>query len=274
MNKGNLDNGPMMYTGELAPIMISQNTFGNSKKYNVDKVSGDLRFFYSLGHADLTTNGQKQFISERTAIKVHPGAEVHFDMKKGTKLYEIQVQKSEEQVLNDLTAKYKWFFDGLTGEDKREWELSVNAGKDFININEELNSQKISAKYPGILIAPAFSRFNDAIPNGWHFMYMRASKILGVGTDANYRMRDQEGLHRHKVTVETYICLGGKLELIVDGQSHVLPPGGFLTAVPGEAHAMGSFKKIPYEGITLQHPSLPGDKFDMNGILVPRYVKK
>jgi len=273
MNKGNLQNDPMWYSGELATIMISESTYGNSKSYTPDKVCGDLRFFYSLGHGDLTTNGKLQWIPPMSAIKVHPGTEVQFNMKKGTKLYEITVFPEEDKILKDLTTKYNWFFDNLADEDKKEWDMVVNAGNDYI-IPDEPNAQNINTKYPGILIAPAFSRFKNDIPNGWNFMYGRASKILGVGTDANYRMRDQEAIHKHKITVETYICIGGKLELIVDDERHVLPHGGFLTAVPGETHAMGRFIETPYEGITLQLPSLPGDKFDPEGNPIGRFFKK
>ena len=95
-------------------------------------------------------------------------------MKKGTKLYEITVFPEEDKILKDLTTKYNWFFDNLADEDKKEWDIVVNAGNDYI-IPDEPNAQNINTKYPGILIAPAFSRFKNDIPNG--LLYLKGGEI-------------------------------------------------------------------------------------------------
>jgi len=45
-------------------------------------------------------------------------------------------------------------------------------------------------------------------------MYARGSKLLSVGSDMNFRMRPQEAMHKHGITTEFYICLGGSFGII------------------------------------------------------------
>lgn len=266
MRKGNLNQDPMYYTDDLMSVVVSKSKFNNPTNYQFAKVSENLRFFYSLGHGYLTSNGNEQFITERTAIKVQPGTEIQLQMKPGTELYEIQLlEKTEEQVFKELVTTQKEFFDSLTGQDKEDWNLVMQGGKDYINPSEP-HSEKIKRNIPGLLIAPPYSRFKEDVGNGWNFMYLRASPIIGVGTDANYKMRLQEAQHYHNITAETYVCVGGQLEVIVNKDCHVIQQGGFLTAESGELHTMKSYPKGYYEGITLQWRSIPGDKYTPEGI--------
>jgi mannose-6-phosphate isomerase-like protein (cupin superfamily) len=269
MITGDLKEKSFLYTGSnLASLKISEKQSGD----NIEPVSKYLRYFFSTSYWNLTSQDKTQFVTNRSAVKVHPGKELRVDIDKTEKIYEIVLEKDENTIMRKLKNNYQWFFDGLTGEDRKEWDLVKDAGIDYI-IDGEPNSDRMQ-KLDGILIAPPYARFKDNIGNGWHFMYSRASPALGVGSDANFKMRQQEAIHIHKVTTETYVCIGGELELMINGDKKILRPGEFLLAEPGDTHAMISFPKAPYEGITLQLPSLPGDKYTPSGERIERFWKK
>jgi len=64
------------------------------------------------------------------------------------------------------------------------------------------------------------------------------------------------------------------LELLINDEKKVLKEGDFVAAHPGDVHAMGSFLTTPYKGLTIQSPSLPGDKYTPDGVRIERYFKK
>ena len=68
-------------------------------------------------------------------------------------------------------------------------------------------------------------------------------------------------MHFHKITSEAYICIGGSLDLAVDDTNYILGKDQLLVTEPEELHAIQGMPETPYKGITLQFPSIPGDKY-------------
>jgi mannose-6-phosphate isomerase-like protein (cupin superfamily) len=98
--------------------------------------------------------------------------------------------------------------------------------------------------------------------DGWQFMLMRGSPVLGFGPDYLFEPRGSEVAHHHDYTTEVYVCLNGGMELEVDGRQEFVSPNEAYVVEPGIVHNMNRFTSAPYVGITLQIPSLPGDRVE------------
>jgi quercetin dioxygenase-like cupin family protein len=265
MLKGNLNNEPLSSRTELGLLEVYKKIFG------IDPfmpVANNLRFLFSTSAFELTSADKTQFVTERSAVKVHPGTEVKLNMEKGARLYEIVLQADEQVMIHKLQKEHYDFFSSLDGLDKQEWNEVANAGKDYI-IPSERNSQDM-VRMPGIIIAPSYSRHNKHTNTGWHFMYARASKALSVGSDMIFKVRSEEIAHSHKIISESYVCLGGSLELMLDGEKTALREGDYIIATPRENHSIVSLPEVPYKGLTLQFPSIPGDRYDESGEKIKR----
>jgi len=257
----NLKKEPLNYTG-IAPITIYEQIAGYSPK--IQSESEFTRFFFSLNPLELITNGTKQFVTERSAIKINPETNIGFNIEKGAAIYEMQLLKSEKETLEALTKNNKSFFAELTGVDKEEWDKVCNQEPDHI-IESERNSQHIQ-KLPGALIAPPYSRFKNNSGSGWNIMYARGSRSFGIASDMEFGVRGEEIMHIHKITSEMYLCLGGGVELEISGNRYALKPSDILIAEPNEAHTKITLTETPYKGLTLQLPSIPGDKYTVEGV--------
>jgi hypothetical protein len=262
MKLGNFKKGPMLYNGEFTPVVAYEIKFGEPKSYGVEPVMDYLRFFYSLSPLELTANGNKQGVEKRSAIKIHPGTEIKFNMDRGAKIYEIQIVNPEKKILENLATNYNSYFDALPETDKKLWDEVSGKDLDYV-LETEKNSQNIQ-KSPGIVIAPQSSFANNA-SHGWHLLWPRASRVLAMGSDYNDEMRAKEVPHQHKILSEIYFCLGNLVELELDGNKIILSESDYLIAEPGEVHSKTAYITAPHKAITLQIPSIPRDRFTPNG---------
>jgi len=264
MKKGNLKDGPLMYEDkQLTSIIAYEITHGDAKGFAPKPVDDHVRFFFNYNPLLLTINNEeknKRFVSERAVIKVQPGIKVDFEMKKGSKLYEVHLAHSEEEILENLVKNYNSFFNELTGPDKIEWDNIAGKGTDYI-VKEERNSNLIDIKTQGVIIAPACSRFKHDSATGWNIMYARGSIPLGIAVDYKFQIRGEEAIHKHNITSEIYLCASGSKEIGINGQKIQLKESDFLIAEPGEIHSEIALIKGPCEGATFQLPSIPGDKY-------------
>jgi mannose-6-phosphate isomerase-like protein (cupin superfamily) len=269
MQKGNLKNGPIIYENKLLTNIVAYEiTHEDAKGYGPKPVDDHVRFFFNYNPLLLTVNDDekgKKFVTERSVIKVQPGLKVEFEMKKGSRFYEVHLAHPEQEVLDNLVKNYKTFFDELTDLDKTEWDKVAGKGINYI-VSEERNSSFIDTKTPGLLIAPTCSRFKHDSGTGWQTMYARGTIPLGIAVDYELQMRGKEALHKHGITSEIYVCADGAVEVEVDGTKITLKESDFLIAEPGEVHAKISLPQIPYQGATFQLPSIPGDKYTPEGV--------
>jgi mannose-6-phosphate isomerase-like protein (cupin superfamily) len=259
MKTGNFSNALFVYDASLVPFALDNLTFGKSR---ISSESSHLRFFYSTDLVELKSGDKTYFVPERSVIKAHPETPVRFNAKHGTRICEVTVLKNENSILEGLVSNNSDFFDGLEGKDKEEW--GAVAGKDLdYHVESEKNSQHI-VKAPGLVIAPAYSRFNPT--GGWNVMYSRASRALGVAAISYFRLRANEAMHKHSITTETYICLDGSIELTIQDEKKILKRGDVVVAEPGDAHCETGLPERPYFGLVLQLPSIPGDKYTPEGV--------
>jgi hypothetical protein len=266
MKLGNFSKGPMLYNGQFSPIVAYEIRFGDPKGYGSKPVMDYLRYFFSMNPLELTANGNKQFVEQRSAIKVHPGTEVKFNMDRGAKLYEIQIVNPEKEILENLATNYKSFFYALPEKNKKPWDEVSGKDLDYV-IESERNSNRIE-KTPGIVIAPAFSRHNHHSSNGWHLLWPRASRVLAIGSDYNFEMRAKETPHKHDILTEIYFCLGNLLELQLDGNKVILSESDYMIVEPGEVHLKTEYITSPHIGLTLQLPSIPRDRRTPEGVRI------
>lgn len=266
MIQGNLNNEPLSNRTELGLMEVYKKIFGMHDAFM--PVTNDLRFLFSTSAFEIKSGDKTQFVAERSAVKVHPGTEVKLNMEKGARLYEIVLHADEQKMIHKLQKEHYDFFNSLDGVDKQEWDQVANAGMDYV-IPSERNSQDM-IKMPGIIIAPSYSRHNKHTNTGWNFMYARASKALSVGSDLIFKVRSEEIAHSHNIISESYVCLGGSLELMLDEEKTSLREGDYLITTPGENHRIVSLPEVPYKGLTLQFPSIPGDRYDESGEKIKR----
>lgn len=241
---------------ELAHANLTIDKVVNERGSHVPEQSPNLRFLFSVSPYSLSTNDQMKFVAERSAVKVHPETPIELEAASGTVIYVISFSKGEAQYLEEL--KTDSFFNSLRGRDSKEWEEVKDKGLDYV-ISGERNAEHI-IQLPDIVIAPPHSRHNAMIGNGWHLMYARASRAVGVGSDVLFRVREEEQAHAHKILHEVYICLDGALELSIEGEDVALTRDHVICISHGSMHAMNRITSKPYNGLTLQTPSIPGDK--------------
>jgi hypothetical protein len=269
--KHDLNNDPVVYGTPESGFTIDMYIQGYTP---APGPSDKTRYLYSLSPLEIAVDGNVHFIPERCAVKVDPGNEVGINMEDTNEALMVTLHEDELSYLRKLNDDHKDFFALLEGKDAKEWSYvssllnSPFPGIDFIS-DDEKNSEHIKEQPWGI-IAPAHSRRNDMSPNGWHLMYARGSVALGVGTDYLFHLRAEEAPHKHGITVEAYVGLGGKMDFEVDGETIRLEKYGVLIAEPGNVHAMKKIVVPPYAGVTLQFPSIPGDKYTPEGERMPR----
>lgn len=270
MMKHTLNDGPVEYGTRESGFTVEMYLKGLTA---APGISGKTRYFYSLSPLELKIDGSEPvFIPERCALKVHPNHEVSMDMAINGEVLMVTLHQDEGQYFHSLARDHAEFIDSLEGNDEKEWIWMVGlSGVDNSIYNRifpnERNSDRISRPDWGV-IAPAHSRRNDMAPDGWHLMYARGSVAMGVGTDYLFRLRTEEAPHKHGITVETYISLGGKMDFEINGELVRLEHYGVLINEPGTVHAMKKIVDPPYAGVTLQFPSMPGDKYTPEGIRI------
>jgi len=86
------------------------------------------------------------------------------------------------------------------------------------------------------------------------------TKKIEVGFANRTRVREKEVLHYHKKTMEIYLCLKGKMTLVVEEKKFYLNPQEMLVVKPGLRHKIISLQgKTQY--LTIKIPSVQDDKF-------------
>ncbi len=85
--------------------------------------------------------------------------------------------------------------------------------------------------------------------------------------------KDQENPeHFHKVKEETFICLKGIVELVLDGVAHILRPGDSLLIKPGVKHRFLGLEDSVLEEISTNH--LVGDSFYSDDSIMENLSRK
>jgi hypothetical protein len=231
-----------------------------------------LRYLYSLSPLELAANGESFFVPERSITKVGPSTKIDLRMEHGTALYLIKLLKDEQQFIDDLKTIEQSHFQSLedkASEDPRfaihrdEWG-AVSSQHPGYYLETEKNKESV-IRSRGILIAPPHSRMNPMSGNGWLVMYARGSIPLGIGSDYIFGIRNQEAPHIHNKAIELYLCLGGEIIVLLNGEEYNLKADDILMANPGEIRSLLRIDDIPYKGLTLQFPSIPGDKYSPDG---------
>ena len=241
---------------ELTDASLTIDKIVNERGSHVPRESDHLRFLFSPSPLMLYVGDMQQFVTERSAIKVQPDTPIGIEAANGAVIYQISFTQDEQRYLDEL--KKDPFFYKLSGKERKEWDNVKDKDLDF-RAWGEWNATDI-VYLPRVVIAPPHSRGHRMVGNGWQLMYAKASRAVGVGSDYIFKVRDQESLHAHKLITEVYICLGGEMALQVDQDEVMLKQDDVAALPPGPIHCMKRLVKTPYQGITLQTPSIPGDK--------------
>lgn len=86
------------------------------------------------------------------------------------------------------------------------------------------------------------------------------SKKIEVGFANRTRVREKEALHYHKKTTEIYLCLKGKMALVVEEKKFYLNSQEMFVVKPGLRHKIISLQGNA-QYLTIKAPSVQGDKF-------------
>jgi len=243
--------------GELSQPAITIYKTG-SEQFSAERAKeGNLRFLYCTNPIQITTSQRTIFAAERSAIKVHPYVELEIAAELGSTIYEVCFHANESEFLEGLMRSEG--FPDLEGRAKEEWESLRGQDLDYV-LAEERNAKHI-LRSEGVVVAPPHSRFNSMVGNGWHLMYTRGSRAVAVGSNVLWELRSEESPHYHKITREIYLVLGGVMEFDFDGEVVQLSKDQVAVAKPKTVHCMKKIIESPYRGLTLQIPSVPGDRY-------------
>lgn len=255
MKKANL-NEDFLYESEIGKFVVARYVHGSRP---LEEATEHMRLFFSFSPLELAVSGKQFFVPERSAIKISPGIETKIDMEKGAELYSVALLMDEETFLNNVKSKHAEFFYNLDEKERAEWDSVKDKELDYI-LSSEPNSNHI-IKENGALIAPPHSRFNNIAQTGWLLMHARGCRSIGLATDFIFSRRDEEVLHKHNIITEAYVCIGGSLNLEINGENYTLKPKDILVAEPSETHMITKVLDPPYKGAVIQFPSIPGDKY-------------
>lgn len=65
--------------------------------------------------------------------------------------------------------------------------------------------------------------------------------------------------HRHIEACEIFYTLAGEVTLYLNGEPHTLVTGDVLHCDPGEAHFLVNNGEMPWKGVFVKSPHIPGD---------------
>jgi len=206
------------------------------------KYSKYLRFFYNPSKP-AEVNGI--FIPERSVCKIPPGR-----VDYGGEFLSLVFLGDEEHI-----AKSDY--------PNKDWRAVKDKPLDYV-VPELPNVQNMF-KAKDVLVAPPYSRQKMHANFGFHLLFNRGSRAVGVASHIFQELSEEKrkNKHYHKFLEEVYIGLEGKVCLELDGEEIIIGKGDIKIVKPYQIEVLTKVIE-PYHGLTLQIPSWSFDKVRLN----------
>jgi mannose-6-phosphate isomerase-like protein (cupin superfamily) len=105
------------------------------------------------------------------------------------------------------------------------------------------------------------SLYQDRVVNPEEIVYELSTHQNGLPFGIAIADIRQSEPHCHKVTMETYTVVQGDLEVIMNTESHILPPGDVIKISPGTIHSAKSLSETPSRITVTTIPAFSKDDY-------------